>query len=485
VDALEPRVSAAASKLREWREHPVTFVREVFNAEPDAWQVESLEAFPVHQRMAWKACKGPGKSTVLAWLIWLFLLTRLHPKVVATSITGDNLRDNLWTELAKWQKRSALLSSAFTWSKERIVCNAHPETWWASARTWPRDADATKQADTLAGIHGDFVLFVLDEAGGIPDSVAATAEAGLANADPARGTEAKLLIAGNPTHLSGPLYRACTRERRLWWVKEISSAPDDPQRTPRVSLQWAQEQIDKYGRENPWVLVNVFGQFPPGQSNALLGVEDVGLAMRRTVAEAAYEHSARVLGVDVARFGDDRSVIFPRQGMAAFRPKTFRNLDTMELADQVALSIQKWQPDAVFVDQTGVGAGVVDRLRQLGHRVLGVDNGGKATNPRMANKRAECWWNMAEWVRSGGCVPDDTELIPELTEPTYSFNPTGQLVLESKAHLKERGLPSPDKGDALALTFTAPVVPRPKLPPQLQGRPKRGNDYDPFADRSA
>lgn len=470
----------AAAKLARWRESPRAFVRECLGAEPDAWQVEVLEAVAKRQRICLKASKGPGKSTVLAWIGWWFLSTRRHPKVVATSITSDNLRDNLWTELSKWQKRSPFLKATFNWAAERITCNESPETWWASARAWPKTGDATAQSDTLAGVHADAVLFLVDEAGGIPDAVVATAEAGLANVDEAEGREARLVLAGNPTQLSGPLYRACTKERALWWVKEISGDPDDPNRAPRVSVAWAREQIEKYGRENPWVLVNVFGQFPPGQSNTLLGLEEALEASRRVLPEAAYNTAPRVLGVDVARFGDDRSCILRRQGRVAFKPRVLRNLDTMQLAAQVALEIQEWKPHAVFVDQTGVGAGVVDRLRELGHRVIGVEFGGKATQAnRYNNKRSEMWGLMAEWVRGGGCIASE-ELATECAAPVYTFDSSGRTVLESKDAMKQRGLSSPDLADALAVTFAAPVAGL-DLPTSVQHRRAR-TDYDRYAE---
>lgn len=479
--------SGVVDGVAGWIDDPVLFVREVLGASPDAWQAETLEALTHSgkRRYALKASKGPGKSTVLAWVIWWFLMTRPHPKVVATSITGDNLRDGLWTELAKWQQRSGLLKAMFKWSAERIVAKDHPETWWASARQWSKSAAPEQQSDTLAGIHADHVLFVVDEAGGIPDAVVAAAEAGLANADASQGTEALLLIAGNPTELAGPLYRACTRERDLWWTKEISGDPDDPNRAPRVSIEWAREQIAKYGRDNPWVLVNVFGKFPPSQSNALLGVEDAAQASRRVIGEADYRDEAKVLGVDVARFGDDRSVLFPRQGRAAMRPKVFRDLDTMQLAGQVALFIEKWSPDATFIDATGIGAGVVDRLHQLGFRVIGIDFGSRAlTSTKFQNRRAEMWWTMSDWVRAGACLPDDAELIAEITAPTYAFDATGRLILESKADMKKRGLPSPDKADALALTFAAPVTAR-GLREQLERRQQTGHDYNPYRQEVA
>jgi len=445
-------VTEAQGRIRRWREDPVAFVRECLGAEPDGWQLEVLHAFPTNQRIALKACKGPGKSTVLAWLIWNFLLTRPHPKVVATSITGDNLRDGLWTELAKWQGRSPILRELFDWTTTRVQAHDHPETWFASARQWSKSADPSSQADTLAGIHAERVLFIIDEAGGVPDSVAAAAEAGLAT-----GLETKLVIAGNPTLLEGPLYRASTRERHLWWVKEITGDPDDPGRAPRISVQWAREQIEKYGRDNPWVLVNVFGQFPPAQANSLMGVDEVQAAMQRRLQPPEYSQEAKIMGVDVARYGDDRSVVFVRQGRWASRPQVWRNLDLMTLSGYVVRAIEEHRPHAVFVDQTGLGAGVVDRLAQLGRRVVGIDFGGKPMTERYVNRRAEMWWSLAAWVKTGQ-LPDIPELVGELTAPTYSYaNAAGRLQLESKEDMKKRGLSSPDLADALALTFAEPV----------------------------
>lgn len=465
--------------MREWAARPPVFARQVLGVIPDAWQDEVLEAVAARQRVALKASKGPGKSTLMAWLALWYLATRPHPKVVATSITADNLKDGLWTEIAKWLGASPLLKASFSWQAERVTSKQYPETWWASARAWPKSGDASQQADTLAGLHADHVMFLIDEAGGIPDAVVAAAEAGLANADDSAGREAKLVLAGNPTHLSGPLYRACTRERHLWWVKEISGDPDDPNRAPRISVQWAREQIEKYGRDNPWVLVNVFGQFPPGQSNALLGVEEVAAASRRVVGEAEYTQEPKVLGVDVARQGDDRSVLFPRQGRASFRPKVFRNLDTMQLADAVVRFIDAWKPDATFIDLATFGAGVYDRVRQLGHPIIGVDFGGKPLDTRYANRRAEMWHGMAEWVRLGGCIPDDAELLGELSSPTYGFDPHGRLLLEKKAEVKQRIGKSPDLADGLALTFAAPVAR--VRPGQLgNGGRRTVHEYDPF-----
>ena len=459
-------------KLREWRKSPLKFVRDNFFtgqyaggpdgklAAPDDWQVDVLEAAPAVRRGALKASKGVGKSTLLVWLGWWFLATRLHPKVVCTSISEDNLRDGMWSEFSLWQKRSPFLQKAFTWNAERITSVEHPQTWWASARTWPKTADKNRQADTLAGVHADNILFLLDESGGIPDAVMATAEAGLANAEKEGGREAMIWQAGNPTQTDGPLYRACERERALWFVKEISGDPNDPKRAPRVSREWALEQISKYGADNPWVLVNVFGRFPPSQSNKLIGLEEATEASRRTLQLAEYISEPKVLGVDCARFGDDRTAFAPRQGKALFQLQTFRNLDAMEVVGQASLAITKFQPDMVFVDEGGLGAGIVDSLKQLGQPVIGINSASASTKKECHNKRAEMWWLAAEWLRRGGCIPNDSELIAELCGPTYRFTPANKVLLESKDDMKKRGLPSPDKADAVTLTFAAPVIAR-------------------------
>lgn len=440
-------------KLREWRDNPVVFVREVFNCEPDAWQVLALDAFPKNQKGALKACKGPGKSALLAWLGWNFLLTRPHPKVICSSITGDNLKDGLWTEFAKWRARSPLLQQAFEWTTTRIFAKDHPETWWASARSWSKDADATSQASAMAGIHADHVLILLDEVSDYPEGVVVAAEAALST-----GVETKMWVAGNPTRTEGPLWRMCTTDRANWWVMEITGDPDDPNRAPRISKEWARQQIEQWGADNPWVLVNVYGKFPPGQSDKLLGPDECRAAVTRVVPEGEWQNEARVMGVDCARFGDDSSVVLLRQGPVCFRPRIFRNLDVMELADQVVQASLEWKPEAVFVDQTGLGSGVIDRVRQLGFNGTGIDFGGRAMeSTRFENRRAEMWWRMAAWVKSSGCLPNSPELVAGLTGPSYRFSKNSRLMLESKDELKRRGLPSPDEADALALTFAVPV----------------------------
>ena len=463
-------------QLLVWRKDPVKFVRDVFNVEPDEWQKDVLTAFATHNRVATKACKGPGKTAVDAMCAWNFLLTRPHPKIAATSISWDNLSDGLWTEMAKWQNKSPMLKEMFVWTKTRIFAKDHPETWWMSARTWSKSGDSSQQADTLAGLHSDYLLFIIDEVGGVPDSVMAAAEAGLAS-----GIETKLLISGNPTNTEGPLYRACTTERDLWHVTEITSDPDDPKRTPRVSVEWAREQIKKYGKDNPWVMVNVFGQFPPSSLNTLLGIEEVNRAARRTVPEGALLTAQKRLGVDVARFGDDRTIIFPRQGLVAFKPVEMRGARSNEIAARVMNAKESWGSEMEFIDGSGgYGSGVIDSMIQAGTTPMEVQFAGKAGDDRYYNKRSEMWFLMAEWIKRGGCIPNDPDLIKELATPTYTFK-SGKFLLEPKDQIKERLGSSPDKADALALTFALPEMRATFVDIPGLSRPKIKSDYDPFA----
>lgn len=445
---------SAVESIRAWKLDPVKFVRDNFRVEPDAWQLDVLRAFNKNPRLAMLASKGVGKTTILAWLCWYFLATRTHPKIAATSISADNLSDGLWSEMSKWQQKSEFLKAQFEWTKTRIFNKDAPETWWMSARTWPKGASSEQQANTLAGLHADNIMFVIDESGGVPSSVLAAAEAALANDLGDSGHDAKLIQAGNPTHLSGPLYNAWGKDRHMWHITEINSDPDNPKRSPRVSIEWAKAQIEAFGRDNPWVLINVFGRFPPSSSNVLMGHDDVMEAMSRKLNKDDYMYSQKRLGIDVARFGDDSTIIFPRQGLQAHKWVVMRNARNNEIASRVIAAKNKWSGEVEYIDGTGgFGAGVVDIMIQRGFHPQEISFSSKPDNPKYYNKRAEMWFRMAEWVKRGGSLPKDEQLLKELTTPQYYFQ-NGKLILQPKEIIKAELGFSPDIADALALTFT-------------------------------
>jgi hypothetical protein len=455
-------------------------VRELFHAEPDPWQAEGLSVFPHQERIAVKSAKGPGKTTLLSWLMWNFALTRPFPKIGATSISEDNLDDNLWPELAKWQAVSPLLMQQFQWSKTRIVYKEAPANWFMAARTWPRTADPSRQADTLAGLHADYSMFALDESGGIPQAVMTTAEASLAS-----GIENKVVQTGNPTMLEGPLFRACNEDRKHWYVIEITGDPDNPKRSTRIKLEFARQQIASWGRDNPWVKVNILGEFPPASLNALLGYEEVRAAMHRHLTKDRYTWAQKRLGVDVARFGDDRTVLIPRQGRAVFRPKIMRHsrgsAPSVEIATAVIRAKVHWGSEQEFIDATGGwAAGASDVLLDSGYPIYDVQFSGKPQDPRYENRRAELWFAMADAIKGGAALPMMLESIPEFTSPTYMFR-KGKFVLEDKALIKARLGYSPDIADALATTYALPEMPA-ALVSQRQSSGRAKVQTDPYED---
>lgn len=461
---MKPDQLTASQKIREWRLDPVKFVYEVFNVQPDEWQIDALSSIGgppnPRRRLGLRACTGPGKSTLLAWAGWhrltCFADKGQHPKGAALSGEGrDNLSDNLWAELSKWQSRSEFLKQTFNWNKERIAAKDHPETWFLSARSYPKDADNEAIGRSLSGLHSEYPFLLLDEIGAMPITVGQKATQIFTGGV----IDGLIAGAGNPTSTTGLLYQICVNEASLWKIITITADPDDPKRTPRVDIEHAREQIKTYGRTNPWVMATILGLFPESGFNTLLTIEEVEASMRRRAEGDAVTSAQKRLGIDVARFGDDRTVIFPRQGLISYKPVEMRGARTPEIAARVAMAKAKWGSEIEFVDGTGgFGSGVIDSLLQAGHSPYEIHFSGKAIDPRYFNKRAEMWFLMAAWIKRAGALPEIQDLKRELVAPTYTFQ-NGKFLLEPKEQIKARLGFSPDLADALALTFAMPDVP--------------------------
>lgn len=504
---MTAKISPATRRIREWRADPLRFVREVFQAEPDAWQRDALEAIgkPGRKRLGLKACAGPGKTAVLAWGGWhrlaCFAAPNEHPKGIATSITGDNLRDNLWAEMARWRNQSSFLQQAFEWTGSRIFARDHAETWFLSAKSWPKTADPETIGRTLSGLHSRYPFYLIDESGDIPPNMIRSAEQGLSTCE-----DGLIITAGNTTSQTGLLYEVATNLRGAmedgkYEIISITADPDDPKRTPRVPKEWARQQIETYGRENPWVMAYVLGQFPPGSINALLSVEEVEAAMNREPKQGTYEWAVKRVGVDVARFGDDRTVHFPRQAMVAFHPMVMRHNRGTAVSVDIAnrtMGMMNGHPgdvdlstgtpvtrcdEAYFDDTVGWAHGAVDILRAANRDVYAIQFDAPSGNPRYQNMRAQMWMQMADWIRGGGCLPRIPEMIAELTTPTYFFSTNGKFQIEAKDQIKKRLGRSPDLADALALTFALPDTPKreAELKNLRRTSRSRSEDYDPYA----
>jgi hypothetical protein len=382
------------------------------------------------------------------------------PKIVCTSITGDNLRDNLWAEFKKWMRRSKFLSANFTWTKERIFNNQYPEEWWISARKWSKDADPEQQANALAGIHADYVLFILDESGGIPDAVAAAAEGGLAT-----GKICKVIQAGNPTHTSGPLYRACMFERDLWWIKEINADPDNPDRAKRVSRKWAREQIRKYGRKSPFVMVNVLSQFPEGAVDTIFSFADFQNAIGRWHRRNSVPHYPRILGADIARFGDDINAIAKRAGRVLSGYEEWQGMDTEWTADRLHEIHTEWKSEYIRIDDVGVGGGVTDKLMRRGVPVVPVDVGEAPVDnaEHHLNLRSELYADFqAQFVDDliiiNPKIQEETTILTEGTTLKIEYTDRNKRKIMSKQLYRKKTGRSPNYLDAAMLAFADRVL---------------------------
>ena len=460
-----------------YHDDPVAFVRQEFGVEPDPWQARALRDYLKCPLLAMKACTGPGKTALLSWIGWHFALTRPDSMIGCASINSDNLKTGLWTELARWQTKSRLLQDMFRKTEERIVSTTSPETWRMEARKWSRSADKEQIGNALAGLHAPYVMWLLDETGDFPVSVLPVCEA-IFSGDP---REAHIAIAGNPTSRTGLLYRACHSSR--WATITITADPDDPMRTPRVSLEHARGQIAEYGRENPWVRIRIFGEFPDADFNALISEDEVRAAFGRYHRGLA---GAKILGVDVADMGDDQSVIFARQGLQAFPARKYRHVNSIDGAGLVARAWADFpsvggEADAAFLDASGgYGAGWRDQLIQIGRAPIGIQFGGGAHDKaQFQNKRVEMAWDAVQWIKRGGALIESEELVRALCETNYTYR-HGLMLLEPKADVKKKIGYSPDECDAFWLTFAEPVTPRNSRTPYAPSRAPQ--DFRPFAE---
>ena len=262
------------------------------------------------------------------------------------------------------------------------------------------------------------------------------------------------VVAGNPTRNTGRFSECWKSFKHRWLTSEI-----DSRIAKMADKKKIQQWIDDYGEDSDFVRVRVKGQEPRSGSMQLIGDELVDIACNRVLHPTQYAHSPKILAIDVARFGDDQTVFIKRQGLACFDLMKFRGLDTMAVASQAARVINDWNPDAVFIDAVNIGAGVVDRLRELKYQIIEVNGGRAATDVnKYFNKRAEMWDAVKIWLESGGGIPNDQELKKHLCAPEFGYDPRERIQLERKDDLKDRMGESHDCGDALAYSFAEPVA---------------------------
>ena len=396
-----------------------------------------------NDRLAIRAGHGVGKTAFLCWVALWFALTRGDWRIPITANSQDQLRDVVWAELQYWFRRlPPFLSGGLDFAVERVTLTSAPECFIV-ARTASKD-----RPEALQGFHARNLLFLIEEASGIPEEVFEVAQGALSTAG------AKAVMIGNPTRNDGFFYRAFHDQRGRWATMRVSSE-DVPRARGHI-----EDIIANYGLDSNAYRVRVLGEFPTGEDDSVIPLHLCESAIARNVEPS--EAFRPVWGLDVARFGDDRTALAKRRGNVMLEPvKSWSGLDTMQVAgtivDEYRTTPDDEKPSQIVVDSVGLGAGVVDRLNELRLPVMGRNVGEQpAAKERYVRYRDELWFACREWLAGRDvAMPKDDKLIAELTGPKYTINSTGKVMVERKEDMKKRGLRSPDLADALVLTFAA------------------------------
>lgn len=463
-----------------YADHPVEFVEDIIGATPDEEQAKILRSVAANPMTTVRSGHGVGKSTVEAWVVIWFMVTRPFPKIPCTAPTQHQLFDILWAEVSKWLRNNKALANELIWTKEKVYMRGYPEEWFAVART-------ASKPDALQGFHAEDVLYIIDEASGVDDDIFEPVLGALSTPG------AKLLMCGNPTQLSGFFYDSHNKNRASYATFHI-----DGRNSSRVSQDFVQTIINMYGEDSDVFRVRVAGDFPLQEDDIFI---PLSLVEKSIVTEFSPRKTPNLIhiGCDVARYGDDKTVIGYKIDEKVTLYKKRQGQDTMKTADDIVmlgemlvqrykLTPEKDTPIPVKVDDGGVGGGVVDRLRQI-----------KRNNPE------RFWWLEVYPVIFGQRIkhkyyhdsttymmaivkkllqpfdedtgerkpvelilPDDDDLVAQLSGRKYALTEASKIKIESKKEVKKRGQPSPDEADCVLLLCL------PVKPPKKKGVRKNG-----------
>lgn len=442
-----------------YAQHPVEFVEDIIGVKPDAEQAKILRSVADNTMTSVRSGHGVGKSAVEAWVAIWFLSTRPFPKIPCTAPTQHQLFDILWAEISKWLRNAPGLQNEIVWTKEKVYLKGYPEEWFAVART------ATKP-DALQGFHADDVLYIIDEASGVRDEIFEPVLGSLSTPG------ARLLMCGNPTQKSGFFYESHTKNRAAYSAFHI-----DGRKSGRVSPEFVKKIVEMYGEDSDVFRVRVAGEFPLNEDDVFIPLPLVEKSIMTEFSERKTPDIIRI-GCDVARFGDDKTVIGSKIDEKVTIEKKRRGQDTMKTADDIVLLyydlLKKYptykDPVIVAVDDGGVGGGVVDRLKQMQRN--NPENLGQMNivpvkfGQRIKHKHYhDSTTFMMAVVKSllsphdedGNpkpvelILPDDDDLVAQLSGRKYALTENSKIKVESKKDMKERGLPSPDEADCVLL----------------------------------
>lgn len=435
---------------RQWQEK---ILREITTHIQRNERVDMPEMF----RLAVASGRGIGKSALVAWLIIWMLSTRLGSTIIVTANTEQQLRSRTWAELGKWLTlginshwftKTATAIKPAAWFEEALIRDLKIDTgyYYAQAQLWSEE-----NPDAFAGIHSNYgVCLIMDEASGIPAPIYSVSEGFFSEPT----TDRYWFCFSNPRRNTGPFYDCFHSNRSFWKNEQI-----DSRTVEGTDKELFQRMLEQYGEDSTVARVEVMGEFPRADDDTVIPMELVRAAIDRDVALTASEPI--LWGLDVARFGGDSSALCVRQGNTVFEITNFQSMDLMQLCGVVKNKYDDCtameRPQEILVDVIGLGAGVVDRLAEQNLPVRGVNVAeAPATKKNYLNLRAELWFKVKDWLAQRDCrLPNDDELVSELAAPSYKYTSTGKIKIESKEEMKKRGIKSPDKADALALTMAS------------------------------
>lgn len=415
-----------------------------------------------------KSGHGVGKSTLVSWLVWWALSTKVDTRGRVTANTEKQLRTVLWAEIAKWH--GLFLGRHLFKATATAIYSSDPQhekNWRCDAIPWSED-----NPEAFAGLHnfGKRLFVIFDEASAISDKIWEVVDGAMTDAN----TELLWLATGNPTRNFGR-FHDCFSLNSTWRTRTVSS--EDSAFSNKAQLaKWEAS----WGWDSDFYRVRVRGEFPNSSELQLIPVESINAARKRDAV--AWPLEPLILAVDIARFGSNESVAALRRGKdgRTLPAQRWRGLSVIETANRIAGIIAKEQPDAVFIDEGGVGGGVVDVVRSLGFSCIGVNFGVPAsTRPNgtlCGNKRAEMYVSLRDWLREGGAIEDSEELHEQLVSIEYHFNKKTEIMLMAKEDMRMLGRPSPDWADALAMTFAYPVY-----QVRVKYRQQLVSEYDPLS----
>lgn len=410
---------------------------------------------------------GIGKSAEIGMIVKWAMDTCPDCKVVVTANTEKQLLTKTWPEISKWFKLS-ITSHWFKTTATKIASTepGHDDSWKADMVPWSEN-----NTEAFAGLHnkGKRIVLIFDEGSGVADKVWEVAEGALTDED----TEIIWIVFGNPTRNTGS-FRECFRKFKHRWIhRQIDSRTVDGTNKAQIAT-WAAD----YGENSDFFKVRVRGQFPASSSVQFIGQDLVDAGMSRVLLQRQVDHAPVIIGVDPSWSGDDEFAIYKRQGLHSQLLATYlKSDDDVLMAQRIAQLEDEHKADAVFID-FGYGTGIYSAGKAMGRNWRLVQFGGASSDPAMLNKRGEMWNAVKTWLKEGGELKDQ-QTADEVAAPEYRVKLDGKIVLEDKGELKKRTGVSPNRADALALTFAFPVV-------KNQNRPHGGSssyesDYDPYA----